>query len=351
MDCTIEQGVTYKYSLQQYNENGIYSDRIVSNGVFADFEDAFLYDGEKQLKIRFNPKVSSFKTNVLESKVDTIGSTHPYILRNGNVSYKDFPISGLVSYQMDDTELFCSRQELGLTEITANVSSDNLVAERVFKLKVLDWLTNGKAKLFRSPAEGNYIVRLMNTSFSPTDSLGRMLHSFSSTAYEIAKFSMENLEYYGLIDARENISIQTRWATVDLLDYYNISIEGKQCLVIGRSILVGKPMAHLLLDRNGTVTVAHSKTPNLKELCQQADIIVASVGKKWLITEDMVKEGAVIIDVGINRENGKLYGDVDFDRVSQKASYITPVPGGVGQMTVYGLCENTYKAHIKRLKK
>lgn len=137
---------------------------------------------------------------------------------------------------------------------------------------------------------------------------------------------------------------------IDLLDYYNISIEGKQCLVIGRSILVGKPMAHLLLDRNGTVTVAHSKTPNLKELCQQADIVIAAAGKKWLITEDMVKEGAVIIDVGINRENGKLYGDVDFDRVSQKASYITPVPGGVGQMTVYELCENTYKAYIRRRK-
>lgn len=137
---------------------------------------------------------------------------------------------------------------------------------------------------------------------------------------------------------------------IDLLDYYNISIEGKHCLVIGRSILVGKPMAHLLLDRDGTVTIAHSKTPNLKELCQQADIIIAAAGKKWLITEDMVKEGAVIIDVGINRENGKLYGDVDFDRVSQKASYITPVPGGVGQMTVYELCENTYKAYIRRRK-
>ena len=137
---------------------------------------------------------------------------------------------------------------------------------------------------------------------------------------------------------------------IDLLDYYNISIEGKQCLVIGRSILVGKPMAHLLLDRNGTVTVAHSKTPNLKELCQRADIIIAAAGKKWLITEDMVKEGVVIIDAGINRENGKLYGDVDFDRVSQKASYITPVPGGVGQMTVYELCENTYKAYIRRRK-
>lgn len=137
---------------------------------------------------------------------------------------------------------------------------------------------------------------------------------------------------------------------MDLLDYYNISVEGKQCLVIGRSILVGKPMAHLLLDRNGTVTVAHSKTPNLKELCLQADIIVACVGKKWLVTEDMIKPGAVVIDVGINREGGKLYGDVDSDRVSQKASYITPVPGGVGQMTVYELCENTHKAYVRRRK-
>lgn len=137
---------------------------------------------------------------------------------------------------------------------------------------------------------------------------------------------------------------------IDLLDYYNIDIEGKQCLVIGRSILVGKPMAHLLLDRNGTVAVAHSKTTNLKELCLQADIIIACAGKKWLVTEDMVKEGAVVIDVGINREDGKLYGDVDFDNVSQKASYITPVPGGVGQMTVYELCENTHKAYVKRKK-
>lgn len=137
---------------------------------------------------------------------------------------------------------------------------------------------------------------------------------------------------------------------IDLLNYYNISIEGKTCLVIGRSVLVGKPMAHLLLDNNGTVIVAHSKTPNLKELSLQADILVSCVGKKWLVTEDMVKDGAVVIDVGINREDGKLYGDVDFDRVSQKASYITPVPGGVGQMTVYELCENTHKAHVKRKK-
>ena len=137
---------------------------------------------------------------------------------------------------------------------------------------------------------------------------------------------------------------------IDLLNYYNISIEGKTCLVIGRSVLVGKPMAHLLLDHNGTVIVAHSKTPNLKELSLQADILVSCVGKKWLVTEDMVKDGAIVIDVGINREDGKLYGDVDFEAVSHKASHITPVPGGVGQMTVYELCENTYKAYVKRKK-
>lgn len=153
-----------------------------------------------------------------------------------------------------------------------------------------------------------------------------------------------------LLQGAEGFIPCTPKGVMDLLQYYDISVEGKNCLVIGRSILVGKPMAHLLLDNNGTVVVAHSKTPNLKELALQADIIVSCVGKKWLVTEDMVKEGAVIIDVGINREEGKLYGDVDFDRVSQKASYITPVPGGVGQMTVYELCENTYKAYTKRRK-
>ena len=153
-----------------------------------------------------------------------------------------------------------------------------------------------------------------------------------------------------LLQGAEGFIPCTPKGVMDLLDHYGITVEGKNCLVIGRSILVGKPMAHLLLDNNGTVVIAHSKTPNLKELALQADIIVSCVGKKWLVTEDMVKEGVVIIDVGINRENGKLYGDVDFDKVSQKASYITPVPGGVGQMTVYELCENTYKAYLKRRK-
>ena len=132
---------------------------------------------------------------------------------------------------------------------------------------------------------------------------------------------------------------------MDLLDYYNISISGKKCVVLGRSNIVGKPMAHLLLEKNGTVTVCHSRTADLKEETKNADILVVAIGKPEFVTADMVKDGAVVIDVGINRtEDGKLVGDVDFAGVSNVASYITPVPGGVGPMTITTLLKNTLTA-------
>lgn len=131
---------------------------------------------------------------------------------------------------------------------------------------------------------------------------------------------------------------------MELLSYYNIEVEGKECVVIGRSNIVGKPMSMLLLHKNGTVTVCHSRTKNLKEVTSRADILVAAVGKAEFVTADMVKEGAVVIDVGMNRKDGKLCGDVKFDEVSKKASFITPVPGGVGPMTIGMLMKNTLKA-------
>lgn len=132
---------------------------------------------------------------------------------------------------------------------------------------------------------------------------------------------------------------------MEMLKFYNISVEGKKCVVIGRSNIVGKPMAMLLLKENGTVELCHSKTQNLKEETLSADILVAAVGKADFVTSDMVKQGAVVIDVGMNRNgNGKLCGDVDFDNVKEKASYITPVPGGVGPMTITMLLENTVRA-------
>ncbi|MGN0520575.1 MAG: bifunctional methylenetetrahydrofolate dehydrogenase/methenyltetrahydrofolate cyclohydrolase FolD [Candidatus Fimenecus sp.] len=132
---------------------------------------------------------------------------------------------------------------------------------------------------------------------------------------------------------------------MEMLKYYNIPVAGKECVVIGRSNIVGKPMAMLLLQQNGTVTVCHSKTVNLAAVTARADILVAAVGIPKFVTADMVKDGAVVIDVGMDRdENGKLCGDVDFDAVAPKASYITPVPGGVGPMTIATLLKNTVTA-------
>ena len=132
---------------------------------------------------------------------------------------------------------------------------------------------------------------------------------------------------------------------MELLHRSNVEISGKECVVVGRSNIVGKPMALLLLSENGTVTVCHSKTKNLKEVCRRADILVVAIGKADFVTADMVKEGAVVIDVGINRNaEGKLTGDVDFASVSEVASYITPVPGGVGPMTITMLLQNTLRA-------
>lgn len=138
---------------------------------------------------------------------------------------------------------------------------------------------------------------------------------------------------------------------MELLSFYNVDITGKECVVIGRSNIVGKPMALLLLAKNGTVTVCHSKTADLKNVAKRADILVVAIGKPNFVTADMIKPGAVVIDVGINRgADGKLCGDVDFEGANKVASMITPVPGGVGPMTITMLLKNTLKAAQNRHK-
>ena len=136
-----------------------------------------------------------------------------------------------------------------------------------------------------------------------------------------------------------------------LLDYYGVELEGKHAVVVGRSNIVGKPMALMLLERNCTVTICHSKTKDLQKYTKEADILVCAAGRKHLITADMVKEGAVVLDAGINRgEDKKIYGDVDFDAVCDKVDLITPVPGGVGPMTITTLLLNTYEAGLRKIK-
>ncbi|HFH9838058.1 TPA: bifunctional methylenetetrahydrofolate dehydrogenase/methenyltetrahydrofolate cyclohydrolase [Streptococcus suis] len=135
---------------------------------------------------------------------------------------------------------------------------------------------------------------------------------------------------------------------MEMFKEYGVDLEGKSALVIGRSNIVGKPMAQLLLDANATVTIAHSRTKNLPELARQADILVVAIGRGHFVTKDFIKPGAVVIDVGMNRdENGKLIGDVKYDEVAEVASLITPVPGGVGPMTITMLMEQTYEACIR----
>lgn len=154
-----------------------------------------------------------------------------------------------------------------------------------------------------------------------------------------------------LYQKKKTIYPATPKGIMTLLDTYEIDPKGMRAVVIGRSNIVGFPVARLLMDRGATITVCHSKTKDLGYHTRQADIIVAAVGKPKIVTKDMVKPGAVIIDVGVNRVDGKLIGDVDFHQLEDVASYMTPVPGGVGPMTIHSLLENTFELYMEHVKK
>ena len=204
LDLAIEQGETYEYKLVKYfkgatenDVNYLYGEPI---SILVDYEDVFLSDGERQLCMKYNPKISSLKETIQEAKQDTLGGKYPFFFRNGNLGYKEIPLNGLISFNLDEAQMFMSRKELGITELpNINLDGKNFTAERKFKLEVLNWLNNGKPKLFRSPAEGVYVVRLMNVSLSPEEKLGRMLHSFSATGYEVAPTDYASLMKYNLV--------------------------------------------------------------------------------------------------------------------------------------------------------
>ena len=312
-DFTVQQGYSYKYAVQAYNSKEVFSNRLeckyylceadekkdnknrqnwnaegnssentnfsgwhylqenngapTRSGLPVDFEDAFLYDGKRQLKIKYNPKVSSFKNTVLEAKVNTLGGQFPFIFRNGNVSYKEFPISGLITLLSDENSLFVedlyeashprnvtthppysdssdwwfhhtglsewgnrTLQESQASDFRTALTADNFRREREFKLEVLRWLNNGQPKLFRSPGEGNYIVQLMGTSLSPNDTLSRMIHSFSCNACEIAEFNFSNLQKYGFINALEASYQELKFKMIDAQSYFD-DVEGRQLMI------------------------------------------------------------------------------------------------------------------------
>ena len=244
-DFSVKQGVKYVYAIQQFNMSKLHSTKILSPKVSVDFEDMFLFDGERSLRIRFNPKMSSFKTTHLEKKVETIGSKYPFVFRNGAVGYKEFPVEGLISYNMDENQRFFTREELynfyRQNEETrdkalnakyieyhrrTDLTEDNILLERNFKIAVLDWLNNGEPKLFKSATEGNFIVRLINITLNPEEALGRMLHSFKATAIEIAECTLANLNKYGFTVGGAIGSFVPLWRTYDFNKMDN-SLDGR----------------------------------------------------------------------------------------------------------------------------
>lgn len=208
-DNTIESGVWYKYALIDTLNNTI---KEIKKPVMTIFDDMFLTTKDRQLKLKFNPTVSSFKRMVQESRTDTLGSQYPFIRRNGYANYAQFPIGGLISFQMDEAELFTSLEELfgehlklysSYNEEHRFSTENDWMYEKLFKDKVSEFLYDGQPKLFRSATEGNFIIKLMDVSLSPNATLGRRIVSFTATAYEMADCTVDNFKKYGILEGAD----------------------------------------------------------------------------------------------------------------------------------------------------
>lgn len=211
-DMTIESGVWYKYYIQKRSKGVAASTKYIKTPLMIIFDDMFLTTKDRQLKIKFNPTVSSFKRTIQESRTDTLGSQFPLIRRNGHANYAQFPIGGLISFQIDESELFTSLEELfgdNLKLYTSHndknriTEANDIVYEKLFKDKVIEFLYNEQPKLFRSATEGNFIVKVMDASFTPNATLGRRIVSFTATAYEIAECNIENFKKYDILEGND----------------------------------------------------------------------------------------------------------------------------------------------------
>lgn len=226
-------------------------------------------------------------------------------------------------------------EEIGI-EYEEYLLDENTTMEKL--LEVIDNLNDRKdidAILLQSPIPKNLDINLAFQRINPKK--------------DVDGFNPINV---GKLSLNQDCFVScTPYGIIKMLEQYDVKIEGANAVIIGRSNIVGKPLIQCLLNKNATVTVCHSKTNNINEFTKKADILIAAVGKPRFVTEDMVKDNAVVIDVGINRTDDGLIGDVDFDNVSKKASYITPVPGGVGPMTIAMLMNNVVKAAKNRERK
>ena len=225
-------------------------------------------------------------------------------------------------------------QEIGFNSSVVRLSTETTAVELEAKINELNNDDNVDGVLLQLP---------LPKGLNGDEFVGKI-----SPEKDVDGFHPQNLGKL-MTNTNPNAVACTPLGVIKLLEKYGVEVEGKNCVVVGRSNIVGKPLAQLLLNLNGTVTVAHSRTKNLQEVTRSADILISAVGCKNLITKDMVKKGAVVADVGILKdENGKLCGDVDFENVKEVASLITPVPGGVGPMTIACLMSNTLDLFLRK---
>ena len=222
-------------------------------------------------------------------------------------------------------------EEVGITNTTIEFPSDVTQCDLLITINELNKDVNIDGILVQLPLPEHIDETLVMNYIDPLK--------------DVDGFHRVNVD--GLYTGKDCIKPCTPTGIIKLIKKANVEIAGKNVVVLGRSNIVGLPVAKMLLDENATVTICHSKTKNLKDITLQADILIVAIGKPKLVTSDMVKEGAVVIDVGVNRVDGKLVGDVDFENVENKTSVITPVPGGVGPMTITCLLENTIKCFKK----
>ena len=249
---------------------------------------------------------------------------------------------GLVVIQVGDDEassVYVKQKEklakaLGYYFIHKKFSKETSTEDLINYINYLNNLDNIDGIIVQMPLPKHIDSSLVQNSISPYKDVDGLTY----------------INHGKLLHNEESLYPCTPKGIIDLLDEYQIPIDSTNAVIIGRSILVGKPLSLMLTNRNATVTLLHSKSKNIEYYTKNADILIAAVGKKHFVKENMVKENSTIIDVGINRDNGKLYGDVDYDNIYSKVDYITPVPGGVGPMTVYELMNNVYVAHNMRKK-
>lgn len=350
-DFLIEYGKTYKYRVQQINKNGVYSrPSVASKEITAYFQHSYLFDGKRQLNIGYNGNISSLKNNVLESKIDTIGSTYPFLFRNGMVQYKEFPLSSLLSLVTDNQKYFSTavkhttkvkgmhntssvEVEVDITKADSDIYQYN---EKKFKLAALDWLSNGEVKLLKTPTEGNFLVRLMSVSLSPENGLNRLLHNFSATAYEIAEYSIENLQNYNFIETTEEkikelTSVGSSWkinamATIEVKNG-KMTDEGKIEVICD----------YMDAERNIKFISATQLTPGTKINFNGKENNTYTIGATGRLQTEVDFKGINKITIITDAEGGTLdyiYTKTilsDFDQIKNYTVYQVPLVTFAGQ--------------------